>query len=80
VKDSARMAAMFRRLYEFPKPTSPPSTVQLAGGSGLAAMCDFTLAVAEANVGYPKSASDFVPAIVSSILVWQSATRSPATF
>jgi methylglutaconyl-CoA hydratase len=34
-------------------------------------MCDFTLAVPEAKFGYTEVRIGFVPAIVSSILVWQ---------
>jgi methylglutaconyl-CoA hydratase len=72
VKDSARMAAMFRRLYDFPKPTiAAVNGAAIAGGTGLATMCDFTLAVPEAKFGYTEVRIGFVPAIVSSILVWQ---------
>src|SRR5262249_62264152 len=41
------------------------------GGAGHASMCDFTLAVPEAKFGYTEVRIGFVPAIVSSILVWQ---------
>jgi methylglutaconyl-CoA hydratase len=72
VADSARMAAMFRRLYDFPKPTiAAANGAAIAGGTGLATMCDFTLAVREAKFGYTEVRIGFVPAIVSSVLVWQ---------
>jgi methylglutaconyl-CoA hydratase len=72
LKDSARMAEMFRRLYEFPLPTiAAVNGAAIAGGTGLATMCDFTLAVPEAKFGYTEVRIGFVPAIVSSILVWQ---------
>ncbi|HEY6769394.1 MAG TPA: enoyl-CoA hydratase-related protein [Candidatus Sulfotelmatobacter sp.] len=72
VKDSTRMAEMFRRLYDFPKPTiAAVNGAAIAGGTGLATMCDFTLAVPEAKFGYTEVRIGFVPAIVSSILVWQ---------
>jgi methylglutaconyl-CoA hydratase len=72
VKDSATMAVMFRRLYDFPKPTiAAVNGAAIAGGTGLATMCDFTLAVPEAKFGYTEVRIGFVPAIVSSILVWQ---------
>jgi methylglutaconyl-CoA hydratase len=72
VKDSATMAAMFRRLYDFPKPTiAAVNGAAIAGGTGLATICDFTLAVPEAKFGYTEVRIGFVPAIVSSILVWQ---------
>jgi methylglutaconyl-CoA hydratase len=72
VKDSATMATMFRRLYDFPKPTiAAVNGAAIAGGTGIATMCDVTLAVPEAKFGYTEVRIGFVPAIVSSILVWQ---------
>jgi methylglutaconyl-CoA hydratase len=72
VKDSSRIAGIFRRLYEFPKATiAAVNGAAIAGGTGLATMCDFTLAVPEAKFGYSEVRIGFVPAIVSSILVWQ---------
>jgi methylglutaconyl-CoA hydratase len=72
VKDSATMAAMFRRLYEFSKPTiAAVNGAAIAGGTGIATMCDFTLTVPDAKFGYTEVRIGFVPAIVSSILVWQ---------
>jgi len=72
VKDSARTAEMFRRIYDFPKPTiAAVNGAAIAGGTGFATMCDFTLAVPEAKFGYTEVRIGFVPAIVSSILVWQ---------
>lgn len=70
--DSTRMAHIFRRLYDFPKPTiAAVNGAAIAGGTGLATMCDFTLAVPEAKFGYTEVRIGFLPAIVSSILVWQ---------
>jgi methylglutaconyl-CoA hydratase len=72
VKDSTTMATLFRRLYDFPKPTiAAVNGAAIAGGTGLATMCDFTIAVPEAKFGYTEVRIGFVPAIVSSILVWQ---------
>jgi methylglutaconyl-CoA hydratase len=72
IEDSRRMAKLFRRLYDFPKPTiAAVNGAAIAGGTGLATMCDFTLAVTEAKFGYTEVRIGFVPAIVSSILVWQ---------
>src|SRR5215813_5331400 len=72
VEDSRRMATVFRRLYEFPKPTiAAVNGAAIAGGTGLATMCDFTLAIPDAKFGYTEVRIGFVPAIVSSILVWQ---------
>jgi methylglutaconyl-CoA hydratase len=72
VDDSKKMAHIFRRLYEFPRPTiAAVNGAAIAGGTGLATMCDFTLAVPEAKFGYTEVRIGFVPAIVSSVLVWQ---------
>jgi len=70
VKDSETMAALFRSLYDFPKPTiAAVNGAAIAGGTGLATMCDFTLAVPEAKFGYTEVKIGFVPAIVSSFLI-----------
>src|SRR5881394_1599553 len=70
--DSRKMAGLFRSLYDFPKPTiAAVNGAAIAGGTGLATMCDFTLASHEAKFGYTEVRIGFVPAIVSSILVWQ---------
>lgn len=72
VNDSRHMAQLFRRLYDFPKPTiAVVNGAAIAGGAGIATMCDFTLAAPEAKFGYTEVRIGFVPAIVSSILVWQ---------
>ncbi len=72
LKDSARMAQIFRRIYEFPLPTiAAVNGAAIAGGTGIATMCDFTLAVPEAKFGYTEVKIGFIPALVSSILVWQ---------
>jgi methylglutaconyl-CoA hydratase len=72
LEDSARMAQLFRRLYDFPKPTiAAVNGAAVAGGAGLATMCDFTFAIPDANFGYTEVRIGFVPAIVSSMLVWQ---------
>jgi methylglutaconyl-CoA hydratase len=72
LEDSRRMARVFRRLYDFPRPTiAAVNGAAIAGGTGIATMCDFTLAVPEAKFGYTEVRIGFVPAIVSSVLVWQ---------
>ena len=72
LEDSATMARLFRRIYEFPKATiAAVNGHAIAGGTGIATMCDFTLAVPEAKFGYTEVRIGFVPAIVSSVLVWQ---------
>ena len=72
VQDSLRVARIFRRIYDFPLPTiAAVNGAAIAGGTGFATMCDFTLAVPEAKFGYTEVRIGFVPAIVSSMLVWQ---------
>ena len=72
VKDTQTMARLFRSIYEFPKPTiAAVNGAAIAGGTGLATMCDFTIASTEAKFGYTEVRIGFVPAIVSSFLVRQ---------
>ncbi|MGA7402565.1 MAG: enoyl-CoA hydratase-related protein [Candidatus Sulfotelmatobacter sp.] len=72
LKDSETMVRLFRSLYEFPKPTiAAVNGAAIAGGTGLALLCDFTLAVPEAKFGYTEVRIGFVPAIVSTFLLRQ---------
>ena len=72
IKDSERIAQLFRGVYDFPLPTiAAVNGAAIAGGTGIATMCDFTLAVPNAKFGYTEVRIGFVPAIVSSMLVWQ---------
>src|SRR5246127_2741038 len=72
VEDSQVMARLFRTLYDFPKPTiAAVNGAAIAGGAGLATLCDFTLAVPEAKFGYTEVRIGFVPAIVSTFLLRQ---------
>jgi methylglutaconyl-CoA hydratase len=72
VRDTQTMARLFRSIYEFPKPTiAAVNGAAIAGGTGLATMCDITVASSEAKFGYTEVRIGFVPAIVSSFLVRQ---------
>jgi methylglutaconyl-CoA hydratase len=72
LQDSQTMVQLFRTLYEFPKITiAAVNGPALAGGTGLALLCDFTLAVPEAKFGYTEVRIGFVPAIVSTFLLRQ---------
>lgn len=72
LEDSQTMARLFRSLYEFPKVTiAAVNGAAIAGGTGLALLCDFTLAVPEAKFGYTEVRIGFVPAIVSTFLLRQ---------
>jgi methylglutaconyl-CoA hydratase len=70
--DAERIAKLFRTLYELPKPTiAAVHGAAIAGGTGLATLCDFTLAVPTARFGYTEARIGFVPAIVSAFLALQ---------
>src|SRR6202140_1314758 len=72
LKDSETMVRLFRTLYEFPKVTiAAVNGAAIAGGTGLALLCDFTLSVPEAKFGYTEVRIGFVPAIVSTFLLRQ---------
>ncbi len=72
LSDSQTMAKMFRTLYEFPKVTiAAVNGPAIAGGCGLATLCDFTLASTEARFGYTEVRIGFIPAIVSAFLLRQ---------
>ncbi len=75
-EDAERVALLFRTLYELPKATI--AAVQgpaIAGGTGLATICDFTLAVPAARFGYTEVRIGFVPALVSAYLALQIGER-----
>ncbi|HLZ11227.1 MAG TPA: enoyl-CoA hydratase-related protein [Candidatus Acidoferrum sp.] len=70
--DSRRMAKMFRRIWSFSKPLiAAVNGAALAGGCGIATLCDFTIAVPEAKFGYTEVKIGFLPAIVSVFLTRQ---------
>ncbi|HEX5413181.1 MAG TPA: enoyl-CoA hydratase-related protein [Terriglobia bacterium] len=72
VADARRIATLFRRLYGFPKPTiAAVNGPAIAGGCGLATLCDFTLAVLEAKFGYTEVRIGFIPALVSAYVIRQ---------
>ena len=72
LKDSETMARLFRALYDFPKPSiAAVNGAAIAGGCGLATLCDFTLAVSDAKFGFTEVRIGFVPAIVSTFLLRQ---------
>src|SRR5580765_910263 len=72
LQDSETMVQLFRSLYEFPKVTiAAVNGPAIAGGTGLALLCDFTLAVPDAKFGYTEVRIGFVPAIVSTFLLRQ---------
>jgi methylglutaconyl-CoA hydratase len=70
IEDSRSLSELFKMIYEFPKVVI--AKVQghaIAGGCGLASVCDFILTVPEAKFGYTEVRIGFVPAIVSYFLI-----------
>jgi methylglutaconyl-CoA hydratase len=69
---AANVARMFRTLYELPMPTiAAVRGPAIAGGTGLATICDFTLATTTAKFGFTEARIGFVPALVSAFAVLQ---------
>jgi methylglutaconyl-CoA hydratase len=70
--DAERIARLFRDLYELPIPTiAAVHGAAIAGGTGLAMICDFTLATPAAKFGFTETRIGFVPALVSAFLALQ---------
>jgi methylglutaconyl-CoA hydratase len=70
--DAARIAELFRTLYELPLPTiAAVNGAAIGGGAGLATICDFTLATPAAKFGFTEVRIGFVPAVVSAFLALQ---------
>lgn len=64
--DSRRLADLFAQIYLHPKTViAKINGHAIAGGCGLAAVCDLSIAVEEAKFGFPEVRIGFVPAIVS---------------
>jgi methylglutaconyl-CoA hydratase len=71
-EDSRRIAKMFRKIWSYTKPLiAAVNGHALAGGCGIATLCDFTLSVPEAKFGYTEVKIGFLPAIVSVFLMRQ---------
>lgn len=70
--DAERVARLLVSLYELPVPTiAAVNGPAIAGGTGLATVCDFTLAIPEAKFGFTEVRIGFVPALVSAFLALQ---------
>ncbi len=70
--DAERITTLFRTLYELPVPTiAAVHGAAVAGGTGLATICDFTLATPAAKFGFTEARIGFVPAVVSAYLTLQ---------
>ena len=72
MKTPTALARLFLRIWSFPKPTiAAVNGHAIAGGCGIATLCDFTMAVPEAKFGYPEVRIGFLPAVVSVFLMRQ---------
>ncbi len=70
--DVERVARLLSTLYELPLPTiAAVHGAAIGGGTGLATICDFTLATPAAKFGYTEVRIGFVPALVSAFLALQ---------
>jgi methylglutaconyl-CoA hydratase len=68
--DSAALARTLRALYEAPKPTiARVHGPAIAGGCGLATVCDIIVATEAAQFGYTEVRIGFIPAIVLAFLL-----------
>jgi methylglutaconyl-CoA hydratase len=68
--DSEHLKDLFLQIYQLKKIViSQVHAHALAGGCGLATVCDFTFAAPEANFGYTEVRIGFVPAIVMVFLL-----------
>lgn len=70
--NALQIARMFRTVYELPKPTiASVHGAAVAGGAGLAMVCDYTLATPDAKFGFTEVRIGFIPALVSAYLALQ---------
>jgi methylglutaconyl-CoA hydratase len=69
LKDARKMAEFFYAIYSYPLPLiAAVNGAAIAGGTGIATLADFTLAVPGAQFGYTEVRIGFLPAIVSIFL------------
>lgn len=70
LEDSTHLMEMFQQIYHHPKLTiAQVEGHAIAGGCGLATVCDFIFSVPEAKFGYTEVGIGFIPAIVSVFLI-----------
>ncbi|RZK17826.1 MAG: enoyl-CoA hydratase/isomerase family protein [Pedobacter sp.] len=70
VADSNNLRKLFTTIYYLPKVViAQVEGHAIAGGCGLATICDIVFATSESNFGYTEVKIGFVPAIVSCFLV-----------
>lgn len=70
LEDSRHLKSLFHRIYTLKKPViAQVHSHAIAGGCGLATVCDFVYTVPEAKFGYTEVKIGFVPALVTVFLV-----------
>lgn len=68
--DSQHLMQLFLQIYTHPKPIiAAVNGHAIAGGCGLATVCDFSFSVADAKFGYTEVKIGFIPAIVKVFLL-----------
>ncbi|MGC6470201.1 MAG: enoyl-CoA hydratase/isomerase family protein [Flavobacteriales bacterium] len=70
IEDSRNLMTLFKKIYGLKKVVI--AMIQghaIAGGCGLASICDFSIASDEASFGYSEVKIGFIPAIVSVFLI-----------
>ncbi len=76
LEDATRLGQLFELIYTFPKPViAAVNGHAVAGGAGLASVCDFVVMSEEANLGYSEVKLGFVAALVSVFLIRQVGER-----
>lgn len=69
-EDSRRLSLLFLTIYNSSKPViAAVNGAAIAGGCGLASVCDFVVASPETKFGYSEVKIGFIPAIVSIFLI-----------
>ncbi len=72
MQDSESLAELFKLIYSFHKPViAAINGHAIAGGAGLASVCDISIMSEEARIGYTEARIGFVAALVSVFLVRQ---------
>lgn len=70
LKDSDLLKKLFNQIYQQPKLViAQVEGHAIAGGCGLASVCDFIFAIPEAKFGYTEVKIGFIPAIVAIFLI-----------
>ncbi len=76
LEDATKLGQLFELIYTFPKPViAAVNGHAIAGGAGLASVCDFVVMNEAAKLGYTEVRLGFVAALVSVFLLRQGGER-----